>query len=247
MSAGNGRRVPITILVGGAGIVSAGMVGAGGVHRHHARPRALPGIPARDYQTSAGPLPKPVVALSSAATPMGLGEPSSAPGAASMALLAGRNETAVRPRTKYYQFAPATLQVDHCMISRIAVTLQEDGAWRLNLQADQNPGGQEPAAATLPVTMSASQGSVAGITRHTLYVKRNLFIITVRGLGANSEPLPLAGAPGAQGKPVLLSLAPITFWVQRGIPRTLTLEGAHPDAQDFFDLIDRVEIEFTYR
>ena len=84
-------------------------------------------------------------------------------------------------------------------------------------------------------------------TKQTAHLKRNLFIIRLRGLGSFTEPLATPPSIPSQGKPMLLSLEPIEFWVQNGVPYTLVLQGQHPDAANFFDKIDRVEIEFTYR
>ncbi len=48
------------------------------------------------------------------------------------------------------------------------------------------------------------------------------------------------------GKPVLFELGPDRFWVQRGQPKDLWLRGTDKAVKRYFDLIDRVEIEFYY-
>jgi hypothetical protein len=54
--------------------------------------------------------------------------------------------------------------------------------------------------------------------------------------------------PGlAPGKPVLFELPPASFWVQRGVPYDFWAKQPLPDVSQYFDLIDRVEVEFSYR
>jgi hypothetical protein len=44
-----------------------------------------------------------------------------------------------------------------------------------------------------------------------------------------------------------MALRPIEFWVQRGVPYSAVFENENGDAATYFDQIDRVEIEFSYR
>jgi len=242
MFTSKGRHTLIAILVVGAGVVSAS-----GVRHRHAKPRELCGIPARDYQTMSGSSPGPVIGISNVAVSITPTAPPGTAGTAEMALRIGGQAANSPLRARLYQFAPTSLQIDHCSISRIALLIQEDGSWRLSLRADQNPSTAAPRAGTPPVAMVPISGLPNVQTKQTAQLKRNLFIVRVRGLGAFSEPLSTLPAPPSQGKPVLLSLDPIEFWVQNGVPYPLVVQGKHLDATSFFDQIDRAEIQFTYR
>jgi hypothetical protein len=238
----NGGQILIAILVVGVGVVSAA-----GVRRRHAKPRELGGIPARDYQTITGSSPASVLAISKVAVSIAPSEPPAAPGTAGMALRIGEQAANRSLGARLYQFAPTSLQIDHCSISRIALVIQEDGSWRLNLQADQNPRTAVPRSETPPVAMTPIRGLPNVQTKQTAHIKRNLFIVRVRGLGAFAEPLATPPSPPSLGKPVLLALGPIEFWVQNGVPYPLVIQGRDDDAACFFDRIYRAEIEFTYR
>jgi hypothetical protein len=204
---------------------SAGIVSAEGVRYYHVKPKQQCGIPPLQIASNAANL--------------------------------GR-------RVKEFQFIPTALQIDHCSISRIALFIEDNGHWRLSLQADQNPLVEESTALTtvLPSTTlntglpapgkpalptAPIRGLPAVRLKHTTFLKRNLFVIRVRGLGDFAEPIAVPPAPPALGKPVLLSLPSIEFWVQNGVQLPLVREGYHEDAITFFDLIDRAEIEFSYR
>ena len=215
----------------------------GGVRRYRARPQELCGIPDADYQPPhPRPIVDPVLAVSLLAQPL-----SPTAGDAAMSLKISGQTAAARPRVKFYQFAPTFLQIDHCSISRMALIINDRGYWRLSLQADQNPQVIIPDAGVAVPTAAQVRGLPGGQLKQTNYLKRNLFVIRVRGLGAYSESLPTPPAPGAQGKPVLMALSPIEFWVQRGVPYSGVFENENRDAATFFDQIDRVEIEFSYR
>jgi hypothetical protein len=164
------------------------------------------------------------------------------------------------PRTKVFQFIPTSMQIDHCSISRMALYIQDNGLWRLTLQADQNPIVQtatalttvQPSTANPPALLTAPIRGLPKVTwRDTSFIKRNLFVIRVRGLGSFQEPIPVPAAPATIGKPVLFELAPIEFWVQNGVSFPLVAQQdpslPHADIKQFFDMIDRVEIEFSYR
>jgi hypothetical protein len=219
----------------------------GGVRRYRARPQERCGIPDADYQP---PHPPPVVDPVLAVSQLGvlLAQPlSTTAGDAAMSLKISGQTAAARSRVKIYQFSPTSLQIDHCSISRMALIINDRGYWRLSLQADQNPQVDIPAAGVAVTSPAQVRGLPSLPLKQTTQLKRNLFVIRVRGLGAYSEPLPTPPAPAALGKPVLMALPPIEFWVQRGVPYPGVFENENRDAATFFDQIDRVEIEFSYR
>jgi hypothetical protein len=129
-----------------------------------------------------------------------------------------------------YQLDQDKLQIDQCEISQVALQLFDNGQWVLSLRGDQN---RRPLP-DQPVPYNPR-----------LHIKRNQFVVRLRCLGA-VEVKPIADAPAA-GKPVLVALNPVEFWVENGQPRYLRTGGRDPLVKDYFRDIDRVEIEFFYR
>jgi hypothetical protein len=228
------------LTVGGAAL-------GGGVRRYRARPQQLCAIPDADYQPPhPPPMVDPVLAVSKVGTILTPSPPATA-GETTMSLKIAGQTTTSRPRIKLYQFIPTALAIDHCSISRLAMTIDETGYWRLNLQADQNPQVDFPPAGIAVPVQAQTRGLPAVQLKQTTYLKRNLFVIRVRGLGAFPEATTTPPAPPDLGKPVLLAIPPIQFWVQRGVPYPAVFDGVNRDAATLFDLIDRIEIEFSYR
>jgi hypothetical protein len=166
----------------------------------------------------------------------------------------------VAPKVKVYQFIPTSLTIDHCTISELALWIYETGEWRLRLRADQNPRVVTTTATTLAtVTTAATTTSTTTVPavqirglppialKETAHLKRNRFLVTVQGLGAFTEPLAVPNDPGQLGKPALLVLPRIEFWVQSGDPLNVVQGGCDRDAKTFFNMIDRALLEFTYR
>ena len=136
------------------------------------------------------------------------------------------------PQIKVFQLDRPSLQIDHCSISRVALQLHKNGLWALSLRGDQNPEGASQVIET-----------PAG-SRQTGHLKRNKFVIKIRCFG--QYRVDEEQSDTSTGKPVLLQLRPIEFWVQRAEPKDFFRRGHHPDATALFDLIDRAEIEFFY-
>jgi hypothetical protein len=145
----------------------------------------------------------------------------------------GSSETVsvVTKRIRYFQLDRPSLSIDHCSISQVVLQIHDNGFWVLSLKADQNPEGIEQ-----PVT---PQGN------YTAHLKRNQFVIKLRCLGAfEDEPVAEESGPG---RPVLFELGPVDFWVQRGQPYTFWKQGQFHGNANLPEMVDRVEIEFTYR
>src|SRR5206468_609214 len=107
---------------------------------------------------------------------------------------------------------------DQCSVSRAVLTLREDGVWRLDLRADQNPFG--------PVTPAVDLRGLPDVRlRQVQHIRRNLFAVRLRGLGAFTDPLPAAGGPPVLARPVLLALPVMSFWVQNGAPYPFNAVG----------------------
>jgi hypothetical protein len=105
--------------------------------------------------------------------------------------------------------------------------VDDQGGWVLSLRADQNRRAE-------------GEGFVP-----TLYVKRNLFTVRLRCYG-NFANEPTQAALDS-GKPLLAAIQPPGFWVENGQPKYLRLADQDELIQRYFELIDRVEIEFFYR
>jgi hypothetical protein len=194
--------------------------------RHHACPKALPGIPNYDYRLPVDP-PPTVTALSLNRV---LAGPLPAPGAAS------------RPLTYAYQFLEPRLQINHCFLSRMAIALHEDGAYEISFRADQNP---QPVGEGGDIRSPLRPGEKLETTLQTLQFKRNLFVIRVRGYAA--DPVRKDRPNLLPGAPVVVELPVEPFWVQRGEPYSGFVTGKSRAVEKYFQLIDRMEIEFTYR
>jgi hypothetical protein len=76
----------------------------------------------------------------------------------------------------------------------------------------------------------------------TNYLKRNQFYIRVRCYGNFA-----LDEKQAAGKPVLFEIVPAPFWVQRGQPYDFWTRQPQTLVRQYFDLIDRIEVEFYYR
>lgn len=127
-----------------------------------------------------------------------------------------------------YQLYDPKLDIDFCSISRVVLQMHNNGQWVLSLRADQHQ------------RELVEQGY-----QPRLYVKRNQFVIRLRGYG-NFAELPTAAAIQS-GKPELVDLPEIKFWVQNGEPRFLRTTGHDDRIRQYFELLDRVELEFFYR
>jgi hypothetical protein len=215
-----------------------------GWSRHKTRGWNRCGIPAEyDYQTShTTPPAKAVSALavlmirnnpphSAAPTPIG------PPGTTAAAIA-----TAATPppaKLNFYQLEQTLIVVDQCSISRVAVVLQQDGGWRVSLQADQNP----KQADGTPVPVPAAAPNLP--QKQVSHIKRNEFHVVVRGYSHNQ--LKDAADRTTLGKPLMFRLNLPPFWVQNGVPRDMAWDGVSQDVADYFELVDRVEVDLSYR
>ena len=140
---------------------------------------------------------------------------------------------APRRRTiKAFQFVDTpNLVIDHCAISNMTVLLDEDGNFTVTMRAVQNAEITERR-----ITTSEPQQLV------TANLLRNRFHVDVRCFGRHGP----AGANPLMGKPIVVPIELQPFWVQRGQPDTQHQVGGDPRIKRYFDLIDRVEIEFKY-
>lgn len=194
--------------------------------RGKARPRPLCSLPGYPYTSvSAAPVPGTLTAVSLVRVPAERlpGTPAGDIGA-----------------TQVYQFLDPRLQLDHCFLSRMAVSLAANGTYRISFRADQNP---QPGGAD--VMSPLPPGEALTTTLQTTQLRRNLFFVTVRGY-ANSPPV--GGRPGPNPTaPVVWEVPVEPFFVERGRPYSGLVEGRSEAARRAYPLVDRVEVEFTYR
>jgi hypothetical protein len=156
----------------------------------------------------------------------------------------------VRERIKFFQMSQSGVAIDHCSLSQMSLTLHESGFWTLSLRAHQNPWMTGPlhevsGPGQLIGAVNAWQGTAPRLPMETDSLKRNQFFVKVRcytGYGVR-DTLPAVGP----GKPVLFELPTAIFWVQRGYPYDFWAKQPMPAVAQYFDLIDRVEVEFSYR
>jgi len=239
----NGRRDFLATAAAALSLVAA----AGGrrdgplrVRKFATCPRVRLDLPARDYVTANRPrsagaisfravLIKAVPPPADATNVVGVGSPG-------------------RPYA-YYQLSTSRLGVEQCSISRVALAIWPSGDWILSLRADQNPGAATRVVEILPGASVSSNAPVilpgsTGPSKVTTYIKRNLFSIHVRGLAAYDVPDDPDQTPG---HPVLFELAPDPFWVRNGIPVFPRFQGNRQEIATFFQDIDRIEVELSYR
>jgi hypothetical protein len=224
-----------------AAVRAAGPGAGRGVSRFRTTPRVVCGLPDHDYVHGGARGPALGVSLPALLLPVR--------DAAQDGLLpSGR-------RAYYYQMDAAELRVDHCSISRVSLAVRDDGYWTLSLRADQNLGdGRIPPLIAVGRPSSSEAASPApsrvllpGATatgRFTEHIKRNLFIVKVRGYAAFAIGSALDAPPS---RPVLFQLSPPPFWVQRRETIFPKFQDASPEAAEFVRSADRVEVELSYR
>jgi hypothetical protein len=235
------RRTFVATVLGS--LVSA--VRAAGIRKKHSKFRACANltsdIPPRDYIH--GKAYGPAVALSQTALLVLV--PDATP----------PNTLPSGHRMYYYQLKQAELRVDHCSISRVALAIRDDGYWTLSFRADQNLGlAPDPPLIAVGRPLPSDVAPIARVpgiligatppTKFTEHIKRNLFMVRVRGYAAYLAEDDPDGTPG---RPVLIDIPAEPFWVQRGVPIFPRFQGTKPEIAEFIRTIDRVEVELSYR
>lgn len=236
-----------------------------------ARPKPLPGIPAYPYQTTS-PLtaPKPLATgtslprLTVGTDPDPLRAPSPDAGTTTTMrettttrAVAGRCRGERVERTERvtttstgvagsgpvdttvatFSLLDQVIRVDHCTLSKVSVALYPDGKFVVAFRADQNPQPADPLARTL----RSSVGVETGLD--PVQFRRNKFFVTVRGYAA--DPLGERGIGATKAAVLELPVEP--FWVNRGEPYPATVEGTSEAVRRNYKLVERVDVDFTYR
>jgi hypothetical protein len=215
------------------GLVAAAAPAAAEWPRHRAKPCPLPGVPYLPYRAGDAAVRPTITVVSLSRIP-------ALPANATAVPAVVPDSPALVGAPLIYQFLEPRLQIDHCFLSRIAVTLHPDGRYQISLRADQNP-----LPGDADVRSPLRPGEVLNIPLQTTQLRRNLFIVKVRGYAHFQE---FAGRSSlVPSQPALFELPVEPFWVQRGEPYSGLFEGRHEAIRQFLPLIDRVEVEFTYR
>ncbi|QJW94229.1 hypothetical protein [Frigoriglobus tundricola] len=215
------RRVWASVGIG-LGVAVCVSAGRAELPRHVAKPCPLPGIPGYDYRSSdtkPAPTATAVSLIKVDVTPAPVAGP--------------------QPATFVYQLSQARIQVDHCFLSRVAVAFHKTGEFQISFRADQNPQPGKDVRSPL------KPGEQLNLPLQTAQLKRNLFVVKVRGYAA--APLNPAQPNLFPGTPVVVEFPPMEFVVQRGEPLSKTYSGYSAAVEKYFLLIDRIEVEFTYK
>ncbi len=144
------------------------------------------------------------------------------------------NDKAILPRIQAFQFVDMpVLQSDHCSLSQMSVLLQKNGMWTVSFRADQNPVN---AVQQINVTPAEPRKMA------TSHLIRNEFHVRVTCYGGQGYT-----AGSKLGQPVIVPLELHPFWVQKGLSHPYYAKGYDERIKEYFETIDRVEIEFKYR
>lgn len=222
-------------------------LGGLGATYHKTRPLLLPGLP--DHAYVHGTISTQDRARSTTGILIEQRQPFS-PGTPAVGGRAPAPGEVVRERIKVFQLDRERLQVDHCSVSGLAVILHESGYWTMSLRADQNAwmtDHQRDVSTDLHLRGPATglRPPIPDLSLETNGLKRNQFFLKVRCCGAFPMTEPVGTT--APGKPVLFALPTAMFWVQRGYPVDLWDRKPLRDVRQYFDLVDRVEVDFSYR
>ena len=200
---------------------------------HRTRPCVRCAIPDRDYLYQK--FSQPLRSLSNEAVLIETPLVASEKGSGYQSRLALDSDDRRSLKIKSFQFVKdSTLRIDHCSISQMSVLLHDSGRWTVSLRANQNPlNAQQP----LNVTTGEP------IRLFTDHLQRNQFQVVARCYVQHGP----GDSDGLIGKPMVIPLHVKPFWVQRQEPYQLFEADYHPHIQQFFESIDRVEIEFAYQ
>jgi hypothetical protein len=105
------------------------------------------------------------------------------------------------------------------------------------MRANQNPVPSEMPRAPRDVT-TAEPAQL-----FTDHLRRNRFLVAIRCYAGSI----VGAADGLVGKPLVIPLHVEPFWIQKEQPDQIFVSGFDPRIHDYFELIERVEIEFAYQ
>lgn len=202
-------------------------------------PQLPGGIPVREYQYKRFSQPQRAVSAVGILVrePAAVAAAAAATGNLPPSVLVMAAATTDNP-VKAYQFVDRPrLIIDHCSVSQLSVLLYKSGGWTVSLRADQNPVQLEPPLLEQRVTTAEP------VRKFTAHLQRNQFVVRIQCYGGNA-PAPVGTL---LGPPVMIPLEPRPFWVQKETPYWFVDRGSEVGIREYFDSIDHVELEFSYR
>jgi len=116
----------------------------------------------------------------------------------------------------------------------MSVLLHESGKWTISMRANQNPLNMRD-----PLNVTTSEPN----RLFTDHLRRNEFQVVARCFVQHGPER----ANALLGKPMVIPLYVKPFWVQRHEPYQVFETNMHPEVRQYFESIDRVEIEFAYQ
>lgn len=131
-------------------------------------------------------------------------------------------------QVRSFQLSASSLRADHCSLSRVVVSIVDDGAgtWHARFVARQNPADvpqrQRPAAERF---------------------KRNRFYVELRGISSSAATD--SGDDSVLGPPVWFRIRIPPFWMEKGATRELYFTGQNTDVARFFSATSRVEAQLS--
>jgi len=144
---------------------------------------------------------------------------------------------------KLFQFVDdPVLRIDHCVLSNIAVLINERGEWSFSCRAYKNPLPPLQSSDPLP-TLGPLVTTAERDRSHSDHLLRNQFVVQLHCYGETTS----FTTSSVVGQPLITPIKPQPFWVQRHRPETEWQRGRCSRIALYYEAIDRVEIEFTYR
>jgi len=149
--------------------------------------------------------------------------------------------------TKAFNLVEPVLAIEHCSISRVSVTVTENGQFFVSMRADQNPQFGRRPLELVGGQGVAGQGFVPvqpGFVLQTGHLMRNEFLVAIRFYANRAQPEQRTRVLGGA---VLTAIDLPGFMVQRGEQKSYTHADTSPDLGRFFRQLDHIQVDFSYR
>jgi len=129
---------------------------------------------------------------------------------------------------KTFQINERFLRIDHCEVSLVTVTVANEGQWFLTFVARQDPA----------IVESKLRPEFERFKRNQFRVEVNpVLMMSVQQSATNA----------ALGKPELPHIPVQEFWVEKGQTIRIQRNERNKDLARYFDLIEQVDVHFSYR
>lgn len=132
-------------------------------------------------------------------------------------------------RLRVFQLNTPQVQSNHCSLSKVTLSVYEDGRWIVNMTARQDPSTVE----------------VRQQPRFVRYTGNQL-VVSLRGQGFAPETDNVT--TGVVGEPELFKICLKPFWLERGEVQNIRLSGMlKPEEVRGFEAVDQVAVDLQYR